>query len=225
MALDTPGLRARKAAKTKAALLDAMVARLGSRSFEDVSVKELCEHVSISEPTFFAHFPRKTDLLFYFLQTWTLRVAASARAAPGPRAAIWAIFETTAKEMSAQPRVAAEVMAFQARMPGTPSLAELTLAERQLALPGEPDVEALPAGGLQTLLPQLVRAAVSAGELPKTTDQARAVLSLATVFFGVPVTLLSHSPHALLLAYRAQLDMVWSALSEPPATKKKARKS
>ncbi len=215
-----PGLRARKLAQAKSALLEALVERLRTRPFETIPVKELCMAVGISEPTFFNYFPRKTDVFVYFIQIWSLQAAWHARQAlleHGPRAALWAVFEFTGRQMAEQPAVSAEVMAFQARLPREIHARQLTAAERRLALPNVEDVDDLPAVGLDGILPPLIRAAIRANELPRGTDVAGTMLAFATVFFGVPVTLLSSAPEGLLAAYRRQFDLVWSAIALGPA--------
>lgn len=56
-------LREKKYAKTKLALLDAATERIGEKTFDAISVKELCEQAEVSEATFFNYFPKKQDLL------------------------------------------------------------------------------------------------------------------------------------------------------------------
>src|SRR5215210_4290457 len=81
-------LRERKFAKTKLALLRAAVTRLEQKRLSEITVKELCEHVQVSEATFFNYFPRKDDLLHYFTRIWTLEVLLHARQAAGADAGL-----------------------------------------------------------------------------------------------------------------------------------------
>lgn len=67
-------LREKKFARTKLALMRAAVARLRVKSFNDVTVKELCEEAQVSEATFFNYFPKKDDVLRYFIQIWMVEV-------------------------------------------------------------------------------------------------------------------------------------------------------
>ena len=52
-------LRERKYAATKAALLDAVLARLHDQTLDSISVKEVCREVPVSEATFFNYFTSK----------------------------------------------------------------------------------------------------------------------------------------------------------------------
>ena len=67
-------LRERKYARTKLTLRDAVAEALEAHSLEEVTVKALCEQAMISEATFFNYFPRKTDLINYLVQLWSLEL-------------------------------------------------------------------------------------------------------------------------------------------------------
>ena len=73
---DTPiSLRERKYAQTKLALLHAAVEKMREKPLEAISVKELCDTVPVSEMTFYNYFPKKTDLLKYFIQITFIEMA------------------------------------------------------------------------------------------------------------------------------------------------------
>ena len=67
-------LRERKSARIKLALLDAALERMLKRPFAEITVKELCEAVEISEVTFFNYFHAKNELLRYYLRLWSVEV-------------------------------------------------------------------------------------------------------------------------------------------------------
>jgi len=210
-----PGRRDRKLARTRLDLLDALRTRLTERPFEEISVRELAEAADISEATFFNHFPTKADLAYYFVQLWTLDVGWHAhRAAPrGARAAIEAILDATAAQVAEHPRVMAEVIALQARMPDKVALRPVSRAERELAFPDRDGILALEDRGLDGLIPSLLERAVATGELPPTLDRQAAFLAITNVFFGVPLILGPRAPHLVAAAYRQQLDIVWKGVS------------
>jgi len=207
-------LRQRKYARTKHGLLQAALARLRHTSLDAINAKDLCADVGISEASFFNYFPRKPDLLVYFIQLWSIEVTARARAVLAERGAIAAIeevFRHTAEQARSNPKVFPEIIGYQARTTEPPTLGEITLAERLLAFPGQPGIEDAPAGGIQTVFPPLVHAAVAAGELPAHTDEQQAFVALASVFFGVPM-LVRHAPAAMADTFRYQLSLVWTGL-------------
>lgn len=207
-------LRERKAARLRLDLMTALRDRLNERPLESIPVRELCDAVEISQGTFFNHFPSKADLAFYFVQLWTLDVAwhvAQARGR-GARAALDAVFDVTAAQASAHPRVMAEIIAFQARMPSALRPRPVGLVERAMAFPDRAGLDALEDGGLDALLPPLIARAIADGDLPASLDRQAAFLALVNVFFGVPLVLGPRAPSLIGAAYRQQLDLVWAGL-------------
>jgi len=59
-------LREKKYAKTKVALANAFIKQLKNTRFSDISIKEICEKVEVSEGTFYNYFPHKIDIACYF---------------------------------------------------------------------------------------------------------------------------------------------------------------
>lgn len=219
-AADIP-LRQRKQAQTRQALLRAVVERLdGRRTLDEINVKELCREADISEASFFNYFPKKSDVLVYFVQVWSLGLAWRVRhelAGRSARAAIEAIFASTAREVREHPGVMAEILAHQARMAEVPRAADLPLADRVVAYPDRPGIEDVPGLGLDGLLPPLIDRAVREGELPAAVDRRAAFLALTAIFFGVPLVLRRIDPALVEPAYRQQLDIVWTGLQQHAA--------
>lgn len=208
-------LRERKYAQTKLAILDAVVEALERKPFEDIGVRELCQTVEISEPTFFNYFPRKSDVLIYFIQMWTIEVSWHARKAAGKGGgigAIRAVFDFTAKQVVEHPRVMSEIIAFQARMTEPPEVGEITLAERLVAFPDLEGVDTLPAMGLESIFPEQINKAIALSELPADTDVQTVMISLAAIFFGVPMFMCARTPETIGAIYRAQLHLLWEGV-------------
>ena len=213
-----PGLRARKHARTKLALLDAFVERLASKPLDEVPVREICEAVGVSQPTFFNYFEGKADLLVYFVQLWSVEQGAAAHAdleRDGAVAAIRGIYRRTADAFVAHPRIIAEIFAAQAQREAPPRVHEIGLAERLERYADLEGAADLPALGLDSLLPNLIQHAVERGELPATTNTALLFLTLSSVFFGTPIAL-RPQPEALATAWDAQLDLIFGALASLP---------
>ncbi len=215
-------LRAQKRARTRVALVDALLERLSERPLEEVQVRELAQAAGISDATFFNYFPSKDHLLAHFVQLWTLRVGLMARAARAEHAtslaAIEAILVTTAEWNAPHPRVMSEIIAGQARLGSLPADHSVELVERLLFLDDAPDVMDLPDGGLGDLLPELVAEAVAGGELPPHTDVMSVVLAIASVFFGVPLVLGPANGAAVAPSYRRQLHLIWAGARALPHT-------
>jgi AcrR family transcriptional regulator len=212
-------LRARKYAQTKIGLLRAAIAALAERPLDLVPVKDLCAAVSISEASFFNYFPRKSDLLVYFVQLWSVEMAWHARRLArekGGLAAIEGIFAVTARRIADHPAVMGEIIAHQARMSEAPELGEITLAERLLAYPDLDGIADVPAAGLDAIVPPLLEQAVASGELPRHVDRSAALLAIASIFFGVPIVFRRLDVAAIEPMYREQLRLVWAGLRALP---------
>lgn len=212
---DALPLRERKYARTKLGLLRTAMAAIRNRTLDDVTVKELCQAVEISETSFFNYFPRKTDLLVYYIQLWSIEMAWYGRQfaeARGGLAAIEEIFAMSASRISENPAPMGEIIAGQARMSVPPVFPDVSVAERLLAFPELGGVEDLEGEGLDTLLPPLIDRAIKAGELPKRTDRQAVLVALATIFLGLPVVFRRSPPGALGEAYNTQLQTLWAGL-------------
>jgi len=207
-------LRARKRARTRLALLDALLSRIGPRGIDQIPVKELCAEVEISEVTFFKYFPAKSDLLTYFIQLWTIEMAwhasQAAQAQGSGLEAIGEIFARTAQDAARNIDIMLEIIAHQARMPKDLVLPGVSTAERLLRFPDLAGVETLPSEGLEAILPRFLQVAIGKGELPPSSDIASLTLALSCIFFGVPLCVGRHDPAAIAPLYRQQLALVWA---------------
>jgi len=208
-------LREAKMARTRLDLMRAMLFKLREKSFAEISVKELCAEVMISEGTFFNYFPKKNDLLVYFIQLWSMEAAWVAQEKAGPKAgvgAVEAVFEFTAQKMVDHPRIMGEIIAIQACGCAPKSIDELTPADRAAAFPGVDGLQNLPSQGLRSLFPLYLARAVELGELPKTTDIAAVTAALVCVFFGVPTMGAMGIVTEIGAEYRRQLKLVWAGV-------------
>ena len=64
------GLREKKPALLKLALLDEVLHLLQSKGLYEISVDELCANVNTTKVTFFKYFSHKEQILDYFIQKW-----------------------------------------------------------------------------------------------------------------------------------------------------------
>lgn len=60
-----------RAVRTRAMLRDALQTLLDSKSFEDISVSEVCELSTVRRATFYRHFSDRNDFYEWYLQTLT----------------------------------------------------------------------------------------------------------------------------------------------------------
>jgi AcrR family transcriptional regulator len=208
-------LRERKYARTKLALLDAAVKRMLDRPFDSISVRELCDEAMVSEATFFNYFPKKSDLLVYFVQLWSIDVAWHGRQTSkgtGGLTAIEAVFDRTAERASKRPRVMSEIIAFIAREQDAAVFKPISLAERLMAYPELDLVDDLPADGFEALVGRNLEVAVEMGELPAATDVLQTRVHLEAAFFGIPLVLGVAGAAKLKETYRQALQLVWAGI-------------
>ena len=79
------GLREKKISQNKIKILNAFTLKiLSGVKFGDISTKEICNEIEISEATFYNYFPQKQDLLFFLINLWLLRIFAEVEMENGP---------------------------------------------------------------------------------------------------------------------------------------------
>ncbi|MBF0291795.1 MAG: TetR/AcrR family transcriptional regulator [Nitrospinae bacterium] len=225
-----PALRETKFAKTKLSLLEAALALIRQKPFDEIAVAELCQMAEVSYATFFNYFGKKNDLLVYFIQLWSVEVAWHARqvgAKSGGLAAIEEIFDYTARQCEEGPEIMGEIIALMARRrPGSiikpPPLTE---AEKWIRFPHIEGFKGLGDMGLESILPPLITAAVNGGELPSSTDTTAVLEALASIFLGVPVALAAYGPGNYKDAYRRQLQTLWAGIRSINKVDKRRNKS
>ncbi|MBX3181208.1 MAG: TetR/AcrR family transcriptional regulator [Polyangiaceae bacterium] len=210
-------LRERKFARTKLALMREAMERLQSRSFCEVTVKDLCEAAQVSEATFFNYFPKKEDVLRYFIRIWGVEVTWRALNATGGALGlrfIEELFDVMAVQFAGCPRITMEIIGFMTveRSSGEcPFSADLSLAERVQAFPEMGGALGIPCRKLDVVLEQPLVAAIEHGELPQGTPVSAAVTGLLGLFFGLPLVF-KDTPEQLREVYRAQLQILWAGL-------------
>jgi AcrR family transcriptional regulator len=169
----------------------------------------------VSEATFFNYFPSKTDLLVYFVQLWTIEAgwhAGRALELGSGLDAIEAIFEFAAQRHAENPEVMAEIIAYRARRKAGIPLRTITEVEKKTAFPDLEGIEQVPAAGLDSILPSLIAKAVEQGELAEDTDISSVALTLAAIFFGIPIVQRNMKQHSVAELYGSQLNFIWAGL-------------
>lgn len=208
-------LRERKFAHTKLALLDAALARLPSKPFAEITVKDLCAEVEVSEPTFFNYFPTRNHLLVYFVELWSLAVQLQILRLGREAGAIRAVdlaFEITGREIGKRPQVMFEIISWKVLTPQTESWPEVTRAERLLRFPAAPEVLDLRVASVGDIVERHVRLARKRGELPSNVDVALARTCLVAMFYGIPLALGLEKHTSVVSTYRSALAQFWQGL-------------
>ncbi len=210
-----PTLRERKHAQTKLALLRSAIEKLKEKPLDEITVKEICNELPVSEVTFYNYYPTKQDLIHFHLKLWSVEVTHHLTSECGPDAglsAIEAFFAFNAERMQEHPTLVREIITKIARADNPPSLGAITKAELEHAFPDEPAMKDTGFTELPDILRPYVANAIHRGELPKNTDQELVLNLLCTMFMGLLLTFPVAKGKNLADLYRQQLDLLWAGI-------------
>jgi AcrR family transcriptional regulator len=215
---NTPiSLRERKYAQTKLALLHAAVEKMKEKRLEAISVKELCETIPVSEMTFYNYFPKKTDLLVYYIQITFIEMAWYLQHAVKNKTnleMVEELFDFASRKVIANPFVMTETLSLLGQERKNPEFEGLSRAEQLLALPDLPGIEEVDVKEtrLETMIEPYLRQAIEQGELPEGTDLNTAVIMTTSIFAGLVMNLHLTEPELIRPLCRRQLRLLWKAL-------------
>ena len=214
-------LRERKKAQTRLSLLDAVINRLYDNPLANITIEEICDDVEISKATFFLYFPQKTDVLVLYGLLWNLEalwmVTHSPKIKPG-LGALESVFKWNGQKVDDHPRLWMEIVSIRALEPqkfaqmGRNGTDQVGPVERAIRFPGLKGIEDIPEGNFKRLFHINLQAAIENGDLPEQTDIDAAFLSLACIFYGVPLMSFDKPKLNCANAYRDQLQMLWKGL-------------
>lgn len=163
-------LRERKHAKTKIAIMDAFIKRLEKTRFDDISVRQICKDVDVSEGTFFNYFPEKIDIINYYMHLEFLQVVWKARkdVPEGAYVAlIDAVLENLGRELLRYDNIIYQLIALMIVQQQRPKALTISDLERQIYLPACEGIE-----NIKLMLPddffsECLKEAVRHGEIPR----------------------------------------------------------
>ena len=208
-------LRERKFFQTKLKLVRALRAQLEKQSLEVLNVRDLCEAVEVSEATFFNYFPKKTDLLAYLGQLWSVELAWQGRQAmqqAGGLAVVGMVFERAAQQVQGAPGTIGELIAWHARSRERSNPEPLSETELRLAFPDQAGIETMTDQALESVLAASLQRAIEQGELPRNTHLATVMVALISIFYGVPLAMRLTNPAGIGAMYKQQLMLLWSGI-------------
>ncbi len=204
--------RQKKFAKTKTALLNALLDELETKELSFIMIKDLTYKAEVSEPTFFNYFDSKQDMLVYFIQMWSIQMqhlASKVQAQSNSFVkAIKTIFIESAKDISAHPQIMLEIIAFHAGKTNTKAH-QITVAEKWLFFEEIEGVEKIEGMGLESILPSLIAQAKANGELKNEVDEELLFLILSSLFFGTSLLVLKHDAKQLPALFEAELNLIF----------------
>ena len=144
-------------------------------------------------------------------------VTKSPKITPGLNA-IKYIFKDLGKKVEDHPTLWMEIIAVRALQPqkfaqmGSRETDQVSSVERLIRFPKLKGIESIPEGNFRQFFLLNLQAAVEKRELPKKADIETAYMSLACIFYGVPLMSFDKKPLKCVNAYRDQLDLLWKGM-------------
>lgn len=207
-------LRERKHAKTKVALTMAFVERLKSVRFEDISIKEVCDSVDVSEATFYNYFPAKIDLIYYYQQLIVLNTMWETHKEAridSPLHRIDVFFDVLTKQVN-HPYLFYELVSILVGQKVRPQNVNISLAEKSYAFPKSKGIKDISVMSLEDFFYNNLKAAVQHGELPRDVNLSDIMIFLLTIIIGVPLAISYDDFNTLGSQYKKQLFFLWKGL-------------
>ena len=211
-------LRERKHAQTKVSLAREAITLMREKRLDDISVKELCEAIPISEVTFYNYFPQKTDLLLYIMKLWQLELSWKLQHMEGEKSNLEIIeqfFDYAAQTFEEYPFVMNETLAFFAQQRGEVCFGEISIAEKLVAYPeliGIENIKLSKHPRKNDMLLPYIQKAVEAGELPDTIDVQEVASIIHIGFIGTLMTMHKDDSLPVRPICQKMLKIFWHGL-------------
>ncbi|UCF98808.1 MAG: TetR/AcrR family transcriptional regulator, partial [Spirochaetaceae bacterium] len=174
-------------ARIKLNILKSALELIGSGAFDELFVGQICERAEVSRVTFFKYFPKKEDLLVYFMSLWSLEWAVQqARSPKRGLAAIYSLFGKAADYQN-KPGSFLSLIGSIARLSTPPRQPEITAAERRILYPDYPEAMDFKILGLNDIFAAHLAEAREIGEIETEEAGEEMIEILFTVFYGAPL--------------------------------------
>jgi len=214
MAENKYSLREKKHARTKIALMNAFIGRLQKARFEDISIKEVCKSVEVSEGTFFNYFPEKIDVITYYVNLMTIKLVWNARQKSQKGKYIDlvnAFFEEIADEFN-KIDIRYELISIIVVQHEKPKKAVIPDIEKHLFFPNLNGVENISPLFIDEFFRKCLEGALKNGEFPRNVNIDNALVSLMTILVGTMIAVKFSDIKDIKHQYLRQLRILWKEL-------------
>jgi AcrR family transcriptional regulator len=199
----------------KLAIMNVFVGRLEKSRFEDISIREICSRVEISEGTFFNYFPAKIDIINYYMHLRFLEVIWKARnemsRGEGALALIGAVFNKTAEELK-NPNAIYQMISVLLIQKTKPEELVIPDIEKRIAFPDYGGIESIASTRIEDFLEQCLKEAVKNGELPGDVNIDDVMVSLMAILGGTLLAIKFVDIKDRTYHYTRQLRLLWKGL-------------
>lgn len=203
-------LREKKHAKTKIALANAFIEKLSTTRFSDISIKEICRKVDVSEGTFYNYFPQKFDVIAFFQHLHLLRLEWEAELQKDrlkPLELIEMAFELMGK-INRHPYLFYEIVSVFTSEHMRPKKGYLTAAEKFYAFPDCPGIENVTVESLEDFFRRHLEEAKKQSQIGKDINMEDLALAFKTILIGTPLAIEAEDFSDLSKRYKTQLELL-----------------
>jgi len=209
-------LREIKHARTKIAIMKAMVAAMKKARYDDISIRRICRDAEISEGTFFNYFPEKIDIIHFFIQAILLKAIWQSRQFVPERnklVLIETVFENLAGSIN-NANIMYQLIAAMMDQRELPKRGGVTPIERELLFPGCAGIEGIRDTGMEEFLTKCLKGAVKNGEIPKNANIDDMVVSLVTILTGtlLATKFADKDNNNIVYHFKRQLAILWNGI-------------
>ncbi|MDD5166966.1 MAG: TetR/AcrR family transcriptional regulator [Candidatus Omnitrophica bacterium] len=207
-------LREKKHARTKLAIVNTFIKCLEKSRFEDISIREICKSVEVSEGTFFNYFPEKIDIVNYYTRLIFLETVWKAQRDAGQKKSLSlvnAIFERMAGRID-NINIIYQIISVMLMQQEKPKQVNIPDIERHIAFPDYIGIENIPVVFIEDFLRTCLKKAARNGELPKNVKIEDVLVSLMAILGGTLLTTKLTGIKDSAYHYRRQLQLLWKGL-------------
>lgn len=223
MVINEYSLRETKHAKTKIAIVNVFMKRLEKTRFDDISIRQICKSVEISEGTFFNYFPEKIDIINYYMHLMFLKVVFNARkdAPQGEYISLINAFFVHLAEILNYNNIVYQVISLLIVQQEMPKTAVISNLERQIFFPGYEGIENIQPMLVDDFLRECLTGAVNNHELPKNIKIDDILVSLITILSGTLLAVKFSAVKDRSYHYMRQLRLLWDGLGAKRTTRER----
>ena len=201
-------LREIKKARAKIALYEASLSLMEDKMFHEVMVEDICQKAELSRVTFFKFFPKKEDVLIYFMQIWlTERIIEIESMHKHGFDAIRHLLYKVGEQAGTITGIMPSLISFLAQMKMHPNLQDLSRAEIRLLFPGEEEIGSK-APNLYELFKRSMSEAAELQQLKQGISVDDAVKILFTIFYGSFLTAQQYASTDIIGFYEVHLQLL-----------------
>lgn len=207
------GTREQKSARIKLNILNASTEEVGSKSFTQLYVDEICDRAGISKVTFFKYFPQKDDILLYYLRTWCLDRAVELYHEPkeGLEGVLY-LFDKIAHSYEEHPGLLLSLISYFTSLSRPPSPFPLKQAERRLLYPNEENLDNIQIMSIHQMIENFLLEAIFKKQITVSSHTKELANTFVAVLYGSIVTAHLEQIGSMKAFFRRNIDNLLKGL-------------